>query len=117
MLTLIKTKTENEQKPLYSVPVSSISDITEGAMFTSQRLLIGWFVATVVDFGYFPFILGQLEASQKKKEEEKRRFFPPQERYRFVVVVEKLMFCKWDIPIVLLVSFQNALIFVNKKAR
>ena len=53
MLIQTKIKKENEQLPVFSVVVSSVSDITESVMFKSQRVLIGWFVARVVDLFVF----------------------------------------------------------------
>ena len=55
MLTQTKIKKENKQ--------IHVLDATKGTMLISRRGLIGLFAVDVVDFGYFPCILGQLEDS------------------------------------------------------
>ena len=70
MVTQTKIKKENKQLPALSVLVSSVSDITENVMITSQRVLICWFVAHVVDFSYcivIVIVLGRSKPLQKKK--------------------------------------------------
>ena len=62
MLTQTNIKKENKQLPAFSMLVPSVFDITESVKFTSQGALTGWFVANVVDLGYFLCILVQLEA-------------------------------------------------------
>ena len=115
MLTQTKRKKENKQLPAFSVLVSSVSDITE----TGSDWLAP---ANVVDFGYFPCVLGQVEVSHKKtktKEEEESIFLHKRyhEKKKCVCVCRLLVFCKWDMPIVLCASFKNVLLCANEKAR
>ena len=72
---------KNEQRKRASIPafpvlVSSVTDITENVMLTSQRVLTGWFAGNVVNFGYFPCNWGKLEPPPLpplKKKKKKRR--------------------------------------------
>ena len=86
--------------------IKCIVYITTGSLIGcfTECSISGWFVHNISDCRWFPVFWWSWKSHQNTNSLQKRNQF-----CCFCFVLRKWMFCKWDVPIVPCVSFQNAL--------